>query len=428
MGVCASEYLRFYWSNILRFSANRFYPYVGISIVSILIANKNFEEFSYFSYISSAFIFPATIATFTFYAIGNLPTFRGIVEPEEVFSSTFLLALVSASLVAAACSVILLFSSDEMSAYPSDYKTKELAIGYLVYIFLYTLTCFFNCYFEAWVQDRSSNIGRMINFVPLSILALFNYVAFDSLNFSYVMVVLMVVCVFLELIYYVYISCTRRMFCSRVNFDCIGALVKIGAPQGFGLALQRLAFFMVNKRLLLVDKDFVSVFSVAISLVSLLAIPVSAFTQIHSIHVTRNKAGSLSLYPILILIISAFPSGVVVICLDEFVLPFYGLRLDVYEQDPLISVGILAMLISTALLMLVTAHLRAYGQTVKPQVIINLAVYGIYVSTVYSGFLDHRPLSYLLFTYAFTFFICFLLLVFRERLDLLNFTAPKKIL
>lgn len=425
MHTHVSNYLSFYISNILKFSANRFFPYLGISLVGILVANKNFEEFSFFSYISSAFIFPATIATFTFYAIGNLTPSPQDTKNKEIFNSIFFLALVFASLVASACSIILLFSSNEISAYPSDFKAKELAFWYIIYIFIYVLTSFFNCYYEAWIKDRSSNIGRMIGFVPLITFTIIGFFIHNPLNYSYTVVVLMTVCGFFELIYYLYISRKNRLFSLHLNPNTMRTLIAIGAPQGFGLALQRLAFFMVNKRLLLIDKDFVSVFSVAISIVSLLAIPVSAFTQIHSIHVTRNRTEPLHAHPILLLLASALPSAILITCFDNLILPLYGLRGDLLGQDPWISLGILAMLMSTASLMLVTAHLRAYGQSVAPQIIINLSVYGVYVSTVFSGFLDNRPLSYLLFTYAITFLICLLLLTLRERLNLLKFGAPK---
>ncbi|KPY19896.1 hypothetical protein [Pseudomonas syringae group genomosp. 3] len=419
------SYLKFFLDNILKFSANRFFPYLGISLIGILVANKNFEEFSFFSYVSSAFIFPATIATFTFYAVGNLTPSSIDSKNKVVFNSILFLALVFSSFVVFACFLILIFSQKEISSYPSEYNAKELAICYIVYIFIYVLNSFFNCYYEAWIKDRSSNIGRMVSFIPLIIFAIVAFFLHSQLNYSYFVVVLMTVCGFFELAYYIYISRKNRLFSLHVDLQTMRTLVLIGAPQGLGLALQRLAFFLVNKRLLLIDKDFVSVFSVAISIVSLLAIPVSAFTQIHSIHITRNRTQPLYSYPILLLFGSALPSTILITYFDRLILPLYGLKSELLDQDPWISLGILAMLLSTASLMLITAHLRAYGQSVIPQIIINLSVYGVYVSTVFSGFLDNRPLSYLLFTYAITFLLCLLILISSERINLLKFGVPK---
>lgn len=397
-----NNYYRFYFSNILKFSANRLLPYIGMALTGILIAHKNFEEFSFFSYLSSAYLFPATIATFTFFAIGNVSPEHGH-NQKAIFNSAFAMAVALALLCSIACVVIFLLSQEEIHSYPPYYKAMDLAQWYILYIFLYIINSFFSSFYEAWVKDRTSTIGRAVGFVPLISIAVLWFFTTSPENYSYNVILLMTGSALLELVFYLIVSLHKNLFRFTYHSDIMRRILAIGMPLGLGLAAQRLAFFLVNKRLLLTDKDTVSVFAVAISVTSLLSIPIAALSQIHSIHATRNPKSIPVNALAYILVLTLLPSTLLTGGFDHELLSLYGLRDQLLDTDPLISAALLAILLSTAPLMLVTAHLRARGRSVVSQVVINVFVYGIYLTAVYSGFLDNSPPSYLLFAYALTF-------------------------
>jgi Na+-driven multidrug efflux pump len=419
------DYIEFYKNNIIKFSFNRLLPYIGMAAIGVLIANKNFDEFSFFSYIASAFVVPATVATFTFFAMGNLISDESDPQGKVIFNSILLLATVFSGLSGLTCVGIIHLSVAEMSAYLPEYRSESLAYYYVLYIMLYIFSSFFNTYYETWAHDRTSFIGRAIGFAIISIGGVTSYYQMDSMNYSYHMVMLMTVGALLEVTYYVFIGVKKRLFSLNIDRQTIVALLRIGLPSSLGISLQRFSFFLVNKRLLLIDKDFVSLFSVAISVVVLLAIPVSAFVQIHSIYVTRNRAIKLNTQPITLLITTLLPPTVVFVAYDRTVLNFFGISDRLLEKNALYSLSIVAVLFTTSILMMLTSHLRAYERTHAPQLIMNLSMYGIYLGTVYSGILDNKPPLYLLFTYATTLIVCLVAIILHERINLLNPGIPR---
>ncbi|MBA1244863.1 hypothetical protein [Pseudomonas japonica] len=414
------RYVDFYLENIFKFCANRFLPYIGLTFAGILLAHKNIDEFSFFSYISSAFIFPATIATFIFYAIGNLPPPSSTEHRQRVFNSSFAAAITLSGISCLVCTGILYASSAQLAAYASDYQTSRLSWFYIAYTFFYIINGFFNSYFEAWLKDKTSTTGRTLGFTFLVVVSSFGYFQWESLNYSTKLAELMLGCAVFESAYYLSRCLRLGLLSKSFEYKIISDLLRIGAPMGIGLAFQRLAILLVNARLLLIDKDFVSLYSIAMSIVSLLLIPASAFAQIHTIYVTRNKAIKLGFHPIVLLAINLAPAVFLIMYFGDAILPFYGLPPGLAGQVSEASHGTALILGSTAPLMLITAHLRAKGSSLRPQILINISVYCIYIPIIFSGALDNRPPTSLLFAYAITFLICMVSLLWVERKSLFN--------
>lgn len=404
------EYFSFYLENIFRFTANRFFPYISMALVGILIANKNMEEFAFFSYIASAFIFPATIATFMFMAIGNLTSKNQERGAEEIFISSLAMAFISAGLVGFACLLIIFSSKEELNILPLSYNAISFEYTYLSYIIIYIFNSFFNCFFEAHVKDGTSSIARLVNFIPLIFSSLYVFFKLPSENSSLTIVQLMLGCSAVELVYYCYKARKLDVWGAKFQPLLFKQLFTLGAPTGIGLALQRFAFFIVNKKLFLVDKDLVSIFSIAISIVSLMAIPVSAFTQIHSIYVTRKAKIGLSLDAFGLLAMSMFLPLVIFLGFGKTVLLLFGISHKMLADHPYLIESVTSIFLVTGLLMLVSSHIRALGNTLVPQLVINIMIYSVYVGSVFYGGLDGRSASFLLATYSVSYFICFLLL------------------
>lgn len=405
-----SEYFSFYLENIFKFTANRFFPYISMGLIGILIANKNMEEFAFFSYVASAFIFPSTIATFMFMAIGNLDSKNKNRGADEVFISSLVMAFIAAGLVGFACLLIIFSSKEELNVLPLSYNAVSFEYTYLSYIIIYIFNSFFNCFFESHIKDGTSSIARLLNFTPLMFSSLYVFFKLPSENSSLIMVQLMLGCSAVELVYYCYKS--RKIVVRGAKFQPLlfKQLFILGAPTGIGLALQRFAFFIVNKKLFLLNKDLVSIFSIAISIVSLMAIPVSAFTQIHSIYVTRKSKIGLSLDAFGLLVMSMFLPLIVFLGFGKSVLLLFGISHKMLADHPYLIESVTSIFLVTGLLMLVSSHIRALGNTLVPQLVINITVYSVYVGSVLYGGLDGRSASFLLATYSVTYFICFLLL------------------
>ncbi|WP_439852885.1 hypothetical protein [Pseudomonas syringae] len=407
-----AEYLYFYLENILKFIGNRLFPYVSMTFVGVLIANKNIDEFAFFSYISSAFIFPATVATFMFMAIGNLEDKIGRSSVGEIFISSLVMAAISAGLVGGVCVFIIFLSRQELAALPSDYSGVSFTYFYLGYIMVYIFNSFLNCYFEAHVRSRISSYARLLNFLPLMVCSTYAFFSLSPENFSLIIIQFMLVFSVLELVFYCYMVKKLGLWKSEFQIELFRKLFKLGAPTGIGLALQRLAFFIVNKKLFLVDKDLVSIFSIAISIVSLMSIPVSAFTQIHSIYVTRKANIGLSLTPFLLLGVSMLGPLVVFLVLGNKLLLLFGLSDKILVANSYLTESITFMFLVTSSLMLVSSHVRALGTTLVPQIVINLSVYSIYVGCVFFGGIEGKAAWFLLSAYSVAYLICFFLLIF----------------
>ncbi|TMU78601.1 hypothetical protein FGA82_15275 [Pseudomonas fluorescens] len=403
-------YFSFYRENILKFTANRFFPYISMSIIGILLANKNIDEFAFFSYIAAAFIFPATIATFMFMAIGNLTSRHPNHGIQEIFISSFLIAAISATFVICACVTIIYFSSEEVQTLPLHYRATALEFTYLTYIAVYIFTSFFNSFFEAHIKDKTSSKARLINFVPLITSATLIFLIAPAENSSLAIVRLMLVCAVIEFAYYLYISLKRDLWSGHVQPDLCLQLFKLGAPTGIGLSLQRLAFFIVNKKLFLVDRDLVSIFSIAISVVTLMTIPVSAFTQIHSIYITKKPGSKLNIDAFILLTASMVMPLMLFAGFGHSILMIFGVSNDMQAGNTYLTESITSMFLATGLLMLISSHIRALGNTVIPQIVINAAIYLIYVGSVFYQGVESKTAFSLLSTYSASYFVCFLLL------------------
>lgn len=403
------SYANFYYSSIIKFSANRFFPFVSMAFAGILVANKNFDEFAFFSYITSAFIFPATVVTFMFRAVGNL-SLEGGRTRQNIFMSSFFLVVACSFLVAAACYLITITSDREIDSLSKNYKALTFCYVYLIYISIYILTSFFNAYFEAHVKGNSSSIARLMNFCPFMFFSGAEFVLSDKENYSLTIAYLMLGCECLELAYYLYKSSTLKLWQLSFNHSVLRHLFIIGGPNGLGLASQRLAFFMANKKLFLIDKDLVSIFSIAVSITTLLIIPVSAFTQIHSIYVSRNGKPGLSSMVFRYLALSMFIPIAILAVWGIEIGQLFGVTAHMYKADPWLNPSLIFMFCCTSLMMLVSAHIRALGNTIITQIVMNAVVYIGYVGYIFRYADSSMPGSTLLTTYSLCYLLSFLFL------------------
>ncbi|MGH8601355.1 MAG: hypothetical protein ACREXR_00790 [Gammaproteobacteria bacterium] len=411
------DYFRNFRENIAPFTISRLLPYLSITITIALQAHKNFSDLPMLAYLLATYAVPVSIISMSIAIIGNFVALnKGSFEKNNLlFRTGFTASLILAAITTAACLLVHLYWVSDSGIYGVDAaKLKSMSFIYIAstpFLVINTFLFFFN---EAYKKASSSTRIESISAAASFIFVFAAYALSEDNNFCYFSIASIVVCEILTLGMYAFLSKKRRFtFTISFNIHLFKKIAAVGVPISFGLGGQKIFFFLMTERLIRISPDLVSMLSVTMSIVGFLLIPTSAFSQLHSLYISRNTR-SLSMYNKVGMLYLAIIS---IVTIAPFVL-FSGVFYEVFGgTEPLatqkLTVAVTFFLVTSGLIAFGMSQLRAIKDTLTPQVIMNSLMLLILYPVFISSYFDNADLADFLLAESVALFLGYVFLHIR---------------
>ncbi|WP_300730242.1 hypothetical protein [Pseudomonas sp.] len=182
------------------------------------------------------------------------------------------------------------------------------------------------------------------------------------------------------------------MHCRRT----VRNVVMLGFPIAFGLAGQKLYFYLLNEKLASTMAIWVAQLSVYMSVIGLFMIPVVAYCQAHSLYISRYAGrrwefyvkGQLGLWMLVGVLLCALSlTGHSI---------FFGLGGEIVTFDRGAFISASCLLVSGSVLSLSTSHLRVMRDVLVPQFIMNSVMLSVLIPIIFFVSVGARDIHFYL--------------------------------
>jgi uncharacterized membrane protein len=382
--VSYSEVVR---KSLPAFTLGRLTPAIGISTVFVLMAHKSAEDLPVFSYVLAAASIISAFFSLILATIGNRAASlaQNPAAQRDVFTGGFTLALIIATITYLACfsATYFISSADGLQDLDRD-AFWTLVLIYIACTPLLVLNTYLQLFLEATGQASSCAKAKtaITLFGCIALAILFSVISSD--NFKYYAMSYFTVTELLTLLYLINLTKDQR-YCSLKSAKKVCRyFLGTGLPIAAGLSGQKVYFYLLTERLARIDTQLVAQLSVFMTVIGLLIIPSLAFSQIHSLEVSRQVKQSAQYYRAGLswIIGMMILSGVILYFCADYVFLAVGGSITDYTMK--LYFTLLIFLTCSSLLSLTIAHLRAQGETLIPQLSINAIMLLILTPTLYS--------------------------------------------
>ncbi len=170
----------------------------------------------------------------------------------------------------------------------------------------------------------------------------------------------------------------------------------LGFPIAFGLAGQKLYFYLLNEKLASTMAIWVAQLSVYMSVIGLFMIPVVAYCQAHSLYISRYAGrrwefyvkGQLGLWMLVGVLLCALSlTGHSI---------FFGLGGEIVTFDRGAFISASCLLVSGSVLSLSTSHLRVMRDVLVPQFIMNSVMLSVLIPIIFFVSVGARDIHFYL--------------------------------
>ncbi len=406
---------------LIPFTTSRLAPFIAFTLILISISRFNYPELANFSYLTALYSLPVILLSMPLAMIGNLVSNKknDIVHGVSAFKSGLPLCIfltLAGFIVSLVIHLFFLHSTNH---------NFVLASG--IYIFCVPFLIL-NTYLFFFIES-SINSKVMANIKIYTALLCTIGIVVTALNVQLLLTwhVFFVFFIFEIVLFLCYLNVIRKHLkdCyldlnKKSIYKYTKNILAMGLPVSLGMAGQKLVYFLMALRLLKVDELYVSDLSVLMSVLGFIALPLGAFTQIHSLYVSNgdysNQLHAFKKGIVAFLFLIIFVS-IIFLLLNTKIIEIFG-STHINDQHGYIK-SLTIFFLSTSLMSLCMAHLRALKDTFIPQAMANIILLLFYIPAIWfqSDSASTVPI-FLNYQSAFLFFISFLLVlrIHRKRM------------
>lgn len=380
-----------YYSQSIRtalapFIMSRLIALSGISFVFILVAHKAPEDLGLFSYVLALLtvistVFPLLLAT----AGNNAASLMD--KPAELnsfFSGGFTLSLAVGALTAAACFLAVQVATNFSGTQHWDEESFwSISLVYILATPLIATNNFLQMFFESTGKANRVAETRLKITLFCSAVLMLSCVISNREDFKLCAMLYFPLSEAMTLLLLTKPLSKKRYYSPRDAKKILSLSLRGGLPIAAGMTGQKVYFYLLMERLARVGSGLTAELSVFMTVAGILLIPSLALAQIHSFQVSQHRSQSKDLYRsglvwnAGIFLLTAF----VISLLGKYAFYIVGGELMHYRSQLLATV--ILFIFSTSLLSLAVAHLRANGETLMPQLLINVIMLGLLMPLLY---------------------------------------------
>lgn len=365
---------------------SRALPITGISLLFSILAYNGSEGLAIFAYTLALFSVISTITSMCLSAAGNIMAApnQDHHSAQAIFSAGLYLSCAAAGTatllsVALAGAVTYLPGANTLD----PHTVSSLALIYTACIPMAIINTFLQLFHEG--AGNAGACAKTKTFATLTGIAfLFLATGHTGKNFLSLCMCYFLIVELVTLIILIIVSRGHGLVIApRYDAKTTGILIKLGLPIAIGLAGQKLYFYLLNERIAVLDTELISQLSVFMTASGLLLLPYVALGQAHSLYISKMARGRHPYYWV----------GLSWLCMLTLVIAALGMQLggwflrlvgdSVLLPTPSLLVTLLLFLFSNGLLSLAMGHLRGAGDTLTPQVAVNVVIFSTLIPVFY---------------------------------------------
>lgn len=400
------------------FVRGRLIPTLGISAVFLLVAHKSHADLAVFTYVLAVASVISGFFSMILALVGNKTVSLADTPSEQrnLFTGGLTLALCLGALACLFCLLATYSISKTNGIQQMDRQAFwTLSLIYIASTPLLVINSFLQLFMEGTGKASGYANTRSLITICCSGLLAGLFVVISTEDFKYWAMSYFFVTEMLTLIFLIRLSGDQRFASWAQAKEHSAYFLRTGIPIAAGMSGQKLYFYLLTERLARLDAHLVAELSVFMTAVGLLIIPSVAFAQVHSLQVSRHiecakayfRAGLGWLFGGSLLI------SMFVYFVGEYVFLFIGG--PVIDYSARLGVTLIMFLVSSSLLGLAFGHLRALGETLVPQLAINVIMLALLIPAIYVVEFDTPDLADFLMLQSAAAFGGFLVLGLRIR-------------
>lgn len=380
-------------------TTSRVMPYCGITFLLALTAHNRASDVALIAYVLAVFSVLSVVTSMSLGATGNLVAEYSADTPgrRRLFQGGFGVALAMALVALLVGSVLVSVVIYLPGAQMETSKIHTLALIYTAAIPLLVINTFLHFFHEASGDAAACSAIKSGSTALACVCLCIAYGTSGSDNFIYWAMGYFIFSEAVLLVCLLGLSWRRQLcfspvYCRRT----VQNIINLGLPIAFGLAGQKLYFYLLNEKLATLTFVLVAQLSVYMSVMGLLMIPVVAYCQAHSLYISghaEQRSGSyakgqvgLGVGVVLILCMLLW-GGPLLFC-------WLGGSIVTFDRDAFVSMAFL--LASSAILSLSTAHLRGLRDTLASQLVMNVLMLSVLVPIIYFAGLGSADIHFYL--------------------------------
>jgi hypothetical protein len=398
------------------FTFSRLLPTLGISNVFLFMAHKSPDDLAVFAYVLAiASVISGFFSMILAMAGNKTASAAGSSSAQSaVFTGGLTFAVCLGPLVGLACLLATYSISKTGGSQQMDIQVYwTLSLIYIASTPLLVINGFLQFFLEAagkasgYASVRASITLVCIVFISV----LFGVIHRDA--FKYCAMSYFFISELLTLICLIRLSGNRHYFSWTHAKQHASYFIRTGVPIAAGMSGQKLYFYLLTERLVRIDAHLVAELSVFMTVVGLLIIPAVALAQIHSLQVSRQIESSKEYFRAGFFWIfgGSMLMSLVIYLAGEHIFPFIGG--SVVDYSPRLALTLIMFLVSSSLLSLAFAHLRALNETFAPQLLMNIIMLALLIPAIYAIEFDAPDLEDFLMLQSAAAFFGFLILTVR---------------
>lgn len=359
----------------------------------VLLAHKAPEDLGMFSYTLALLSVISTVFPLVLATAGNKAASL-IGQPSDLhdfFAGGFTLSLIVGILTATTCLLAVQLASEVSGTQQWDGRDFwSISLVYMMATPIIATNAFLQMFLEATGKATHFTLTKLKITLMCSMVLMLSYEYSDTDDFKYCAMLYFFLTELMTLLFLLKMSRQQRYVSIRYGKIFAGYFLRTGFPIAAGMSGQKIYFYLLMERLARIESSLVAELSVFMTITGILLIPSLALTQIHSFQVSQHLTQSSTFYRsgLKWVIGTLLLTALVFTLIGEHVFQLVGDKTVNYSGQMFMAV--ILFIATSSFLSLAVAHLRARGETLKPQLLVNIIMLGVLVPLLYALHLD-RP-------------------------------------
>ena len=393
----SAQYSKTIRAGLLPYSQARMAPFLGVALLVASVAHASPDQLGAFAYVTALFAIVSAPLSLPLSAAGNVVADqrRQGLDSASVFPAGFTFALLLAG-VLVVLSVLMYANLHQFSGYRTlgGDTVVKLSLMLMPALPLLVINTYLHVYHEAAGQARfcswlrsSCVLGGLVYLGVAASLVPADRFVFYAMAYPVLIEVI-------QLVGYVWLSYQKNLSFKLARIGSVGkTILQLGLPLSIGLCGQRIYGALLNERLAGLNAQLVADLAVYMSVLGILTVPVAAFSQLHSVYVSRSNASRRDLYQLGMPWIAALAAVLTLLLLLGGPGLFYLFGGDTTPFTSRIFLTLALSVASMCALGLITAQLRALKDALRPQLIVLSVTFLGVLPAIYLVDLTHADLD-----------------------------------
>ena len=369
------------------FILSRFISLGGISLVFVLVAHKTPEHLALFSYVVALLSVISTVLPLFLATAGNEAASL-MAKPADLhsfFSGGFTLSLLIGTLTAIVCTLSVQLATETSGVQQWDREAFwSLSALYILATPLIATNTFLYLFYESTGKANWVASIKLKTTLGCSGFLAGSFLLSNAENFKFYAMIYFPLIELSTLFFLTSTPYQRRLFSIRNAKKIFEPLLRKGVPIAVGMSGQKIYFYLLMERLLRIDNTLPSALSVFMTVAGLSLVLPAALTQLHSFQVSRHLDLSKGFYRTGLIWMAGLLLATTVFFSVTGPFIFYIVGGEVTHYNVPLFFTLIAFIFSNSFLSLAVAHLRARGETLLPQLVINIIMLGLLTPLLYS--------------------------------------------